>query len=228
MKCTKMSSSSRRPKSGPDYSKIATVSGAIAQHPSQKGKLTLKPASSDSVTATKAVSSQMDAVMRLMSGQGERTVAQKLADTNRPTWEQYKKDNEDKLDISGQDRKQMEAYRKELDADREKRLKRGLNHGAKEYDSEDESSTERKRSSKKHKKKKDRKKHRKKDRKHKRRKRYGDPSSSDYSSDDEGSGERNHRKKSSRRNKKHKSTKNDGDDDKYRLSSFFTKGSESD
>lgn len=224
-----MSSSSRKPKSGPDYPKIPAVSGAIAQHPSQKGKLTLTTSSSDGATATKAVSSQMDAVMRLMSGQGERTVAQKLADTNRPTWEQYKKDNKDKLDISGQDKKKMEEYRKELDADREKRLNRGLNHGAKEYDSDDESSSERKRSSKKHKKKKDKKKHRKRDRKHKSRKRFDDTSSSDFSSDDEGSSDRHRRKKSSKKHKKQKGTKsNDGDDHKYRLSSFFTKGPDSD
>ena len=41
------------------------------------------------------MSSQMQAVVRLLSGQEERTIAQKLADSNRPTWEQYKKDNED-------------------------------------------------------------------------------------------------------------------------------------
>ena len=54
------------------------------------------------------VSAQMAAVMRVMAGQGERTIAEKLADANRPTWEQYKKDNEDKLNISGLDQKKME------------------------------------------------------------------------------------------------------------------------
>ena len=38
-----------------------------------------------------------------MTGQEERTIAQKLADSNRPTWEQYKKDNEDKLNLEKTD-----------------------------------------------------------------------------------------------------------------------------
>eukprot|EP00536_Pseudo-nitzschia_multiseries_P003574 jgi/Psemu1/284494/fgenesh1_pg.56_\ len=66
-----------------------------------------------------AMSSQMQAVMRVMTGQGERTIAEKLADSNRPTWEQYKKDNQDKLNIEGIDHKKMEEYRKQLDRDRE-------------------------------------------------------------------------------------------------------------
>ena len=73
-------------------------------------------------------SAQMTAVMRVMAGMQERTIAEKLADSNRPTWEQYKKDNEDKLNLSGADQKKMEEYRKELDAQRDKILSRGLNH----------------------------------------------------------------------------------------------------
>jgi hypothetical protein len=75
------------------------------------------------------VSAQMDAVMRLMAGMEERTLSEKMADSNRPTWEQYKKDNEDKLDIVGVDQKKMDAYRRELDEQRDKILSRGLNHG---------------------------------------------------------------------------------------------------
>ena len=77
----------------------------------------------------KQQSSQMAAVMRLMQGKEERTIAEKLADSNRPTWEQYKKDNEDKLNIEGLDQKKMDEYRKELDEQREKLLTRGTNHG---------------------------------------------------------------------------------------------------
>jgi len=68
------------------------------------------------------VSSQMEAVMRIMCGKEERTISEKLADSNRPTWEQYKKDNEDKLDITGVDQKKMEEYRRELDKERERKL----------------------------------------------------------------------------------------------------------
>lgn len=208
---------------GPDYAAIAQLqSGAIAQHPSQRGMMSMsKHGAADKTAVSTKTSSQMDAVMRIMTGQGERTVAQKLADTNRPTWEQYKKDNEDKLDIVGQDKKQMEAYRKELDADRDKWLQRGLNHGAKAKNDEDstDDDSSRRRSSKKHKRRKDRKKHsKKKDRKHRRRK-YSESGSDDYSSDSD-SDRRYKRKKSN----KYKNKSKKEDDDNYRLSSFFTKG----
>lgn len=193
---------------------------------------------SESKTASQQpkVSAQMAAVMRVMAGQGERTIAEKLADANRPTWEQYKKDNEDKLNISGLDQKKMEEYRKELDAEREKRLHRGLNH------KDDEKSKRKKKKKRKH--------------------YYSDSNSSDYSSDD---GRRSHkrkkhrkkiskhdskkhsrkydfeshddsdveRKKSSkhkkRKEKKRKRTSDGGSSsgDSYRLSSFFNKGSAS-
>lgn len=65
------------------------------------------------------MSAQMDAVMRLMTGQESRTIADKISDSNRPTWDQYKKDNEDKLNITGLDQKKMEEYRLQLDKERE-------------------------------------------------------------------------------------------------------------
>ncbi|KAL7445129.1 hypothetical protein ACHAXM_011857 [Skeletonema potamos] len=177
------------------------------------------------------VSAQMAAVMRVMAGQGERTIAEKLADANRPTWEQYKKDNEDKLNISGLDQKKMEEYRKKLDAERDKRLNRGLNHKedkksskrkkkkrhrSSDSDSSDYSSDDDGRRSHK------RKKHRKKSSKHDRKKHSRSDS---YDSDDD------ERKKSSkqkkRKEKKRKRTSEDGSSsgDSYRLSSFFNKGS---
>ena len=42
-------------------------------------------------------SSQMEAVHRLMAGKEERSIAEKFADPNRPTWDQYKQENKDKL-----------------------------------------------------------------------------------------------------------------------------------
>jgi hypothetical protein len=121
--------------SGVDYSKVADrhVDDERFEKHKQQGVATVGTGSSASsapsvVDNQPKVSSQMAAVMRLMAGMEERTIAQKLADSNRPTWEQYKKDNEDKLDLVGADMKKMEAYRKELDEQREKLLTRGTNH----------------------------------------------------------------------------------------------------
>ena len=75
-----------------------------------------------------ARSSTMEALVRMEAGLGEQTIAQKLADPNRPTWDQYKKDNEKALNISGNEIQSMIAYRQELDAARERELSRGTNH----------------------------------------------------------------------------------------------------
>jgi hypothetical protein len=70
------------------------------------------------------MSSTFDAFTRLAAGLDARSVHDRMADPNRPTWEQYKKDNEDKLDTGGQDKRQLALYRAELDRDREQRLKK--------------------------------------------------------------------------------------------------------
>jgi hypothetical protein len=129
-------------------------------------------------------SAQMEAVMRVLTGQEERTLAQKLADPNRPTWEQYKKDNVDKLNLEGVDAKKMEEYRQQLDAERDKILARGTNHKPVK-------------SAKDKKKKKKRKRHH-----------SSDSSSDDVSEDDDESSERSDRKKKKhkKRKKKHKKT----------------------
>lgn len=62
----------------------------------------------------------MDAFMRMVTGKEERTIADRISDPNRPTWEQFKKENADKLDLFANDDKEMVAYRKKLDAAREK------------------------------------------------------------------------------------------------------------
>ena len=182
------------------------------------------------------VSAQMAAVMRVMAGQGERTIAEKLADANRPTWEQYKKDNEDKLNISGLDQKKMEEYRKELDAEREKRLNRGLNHkedkksskrkkkrkhrhddsGSSDYSSDDEGRRSHKRS----------KKHRKKSSKNDRKKHSRRYDSESYDSDDDDRKKSSkHKKRKEKKRKKRTSDDGSSSGDSYRLSSFFNKGS---
>ena len=62
----------------------------------------------------------MDAFMRMVTGKEERTIADRISDPNRPTWEQYKKENADKLDLNDNGEKEMKEYRKKLDATREK------------------------------------------------------------------------------------------------------------
>jgi outer membrane biosynthesis protein TonB len=64
----------------------------------------------------------MDTKTRLAAGLADRTIQDKLNDPNRPTWEQYKKDNEDKLNMGGMEAAQMAEYRKQLDLEREKKL----------------------------------------------------------------------------------------------------------
>jgi hypothetical protein len=186
-------------------------------------------------------SSQMQAVMRLMTGQEERTLAQKLADPNRPTWEQYKKDNEEKLNLEGVDNKKMEEYRQQLDAERDKFLSRGTNHGKKkskekkrkkrhrkdssdsDSDSDDSSDDDRRR-----------KKHKKRKKKHKKRHRHRDDSSGDGddgeggdhdSSGSDDSGDRKRKHKSSKHKKKKKKKRSDSGNESegshYRLSKFF-------
>jgi len=201
----------------------------------------------------RAVSSQMQAVMRVLAGQEERTLAQKLADPNRPTWEQYKKDNEDKLNLEGMDQKKMEEYRQQLDAERDKILARGTNHKPKKREEKKKSKSKKKKrrqhsdssdiesddSSDDDRKRKKSKKKRKK--KHKKRHRHRDGEGSDSGTDDDkddssasadtdDSSGHQKRKRKSKRKKKKRRKENGGDDSDgshYRLSKFF-EGSGSD
>lgn len=61
--------------------------------------LAAAPSSSGSSSQQQASTSTFDAFKRMAAGLEGRTLAEKIADPNRPTWEQYKKDNEDKLDM---------------------------------------------------------------------------------------------------------------------------------
>lgn len=64
-----------------------------------------------------------------------------LQDPNRPSWEQYKKDNEDKLDMVGADMRKMAEYRAQLDREREMKLAQGSGNSYKRSlhsDSEDD------------------------------------------------------------------------------------------
>lgn len=72
-----------------------------------------------------SISSTFDAFQRMAAGLEGRTIADKISDPNRPTWEQYKKENEEKLDLVGNDVRKMVEYRAQLDRDRDERLQRG-------------------------------------------------------------------------------------------------------
>ncbi|KDO27922.1 hypothetical protein SPRG_07196 [Saprolegnia parasitica CBS 223.65] len=122
-------------------------------------------------TVIEAKSATMDAFMRMVTGQEEKpSMAERLAGpSNRPTWEEFKKENGGKLAISAkQEEKEMLEYRKALDAERAKVLKRQAKKSKKRKSrhssSEDDSSEddERKKHKKKHKKHKKDKKDRKK------------------------------------------------------------------
>jgi hypothetical protein len=228
--------------SGVNYSKVTDRHVDDDRYEKHRNSSTEAAMSNEPTDASKneaKVSAQMAAVMRVMAGQGERTIAEKLADSNRPTWEQYKKDNEDKLNIAGLDQKKMEEYRKQLDEQREKLLTRGTNH---RKDDEGDKKSKKKRK-KKHRRRDDsysddssssdeshssdsgRKHKKKKHRKRKKRSRHHRDDDS-YSSDS-----RDDRKRSSKHRKKKDKQKKRSDDgsgsgDSYRLSSFFTKGSD--
>ncbi|KAF4027823.1 hypothetical protein GN244_ATG20523 [Phytophthora infestans] len=170
-------------------------------------------------------SATMDAFMRMMTGKEERTIADRISDPNRPTWEQYKKENADRLDLSGNGEKEMKAYRKKLDAAREKKLagsgsskKRKKKHKKRSRSSSsDESSSEDERRRSKHK-------SRKKKKSHKRRRRSPDSDNSDLDSDDD----RSRRRKRSKNSKKSSSRRKDRDasPSPVRLSSFLQQSSD--
>jgi len=134
----------------------------------------------ESTDGPKQPSATYDAFMRMATGKQERTIADKIADSNRPTWEEYKVEHEDKLDMAGAELKKMVEYRKELDANREKMLReaearrdeRKQEVLDKQEESDDSASDSRP---------KKRKKDRKKDRKKRKRKDYTSSSSNDSS-----------------------------------------------
>uniref|UniRef100_A0A7S2SNX5 Uncharacterized protein n=1 Tax=Rhizochromulina marina TaxID=1034831 RepID=A0A7S2SNX5_9STRA len=116
-------------------------------------------------------SATYDAFMRMATGRQERTIADKINDSNRPTWDEYKKKNEELLDMDGVQHRKMMEYRKTLDEARERELARGTNHSSKrktaaisssdEDDSDSQRDKKRKKEKKKHKKKDKKKKHKK-------------------------------------------------------------------
>lgn len=95
-----------------------------------------------SSSSSQPVSSTFDAFKRLAAGLDGKSLADKMNDPNRPTWEQYKKDNEDKLDMVGGDAKKMAEYRIQLDMDRAARLACGNSNINKNVNISDEEEEE--------------------------------------------------------------------------------------
>ncbi len=105
-----------RRKGGVDYS---TVTDKVREDPRFEREKAYKASSSKENSQPAAVSATFDAFQRMAAGIEGRTITEKLGDPNRPTWEQYKKDNEDKLDRIGTDARKMAEYRAQLDKERE-------------------------------------------------------------------------------------------------------------
>lgn len=72
--------------------------------------------------AAAAPSATFDALIRMETGRPERSIADKINDPNRLSWEDYKQIKADKLDLVGADQRKMLEYRAQLDAEREARL----------------------------------------------------------------------------------------------------------
>ena len=70
-----------------------------------------------------STSSTMDALQRMAAGLEGRTIRDQIDNANRPTWEQYKEANKDKLNLDTAETKQMADYRRQLDKEREDRLR---------------------------------------------------------------------------------------------------------
>jgi len=165
---------------------------------------------------TTGQSATFDAFMRMQTGQAERTITDKINDKNRPTWDQYKKDNEDKLDLKGAELKKMQAYRAELDQVRDENLARIIeakgpkvksdnaisddednDGGSKDSDGDGDSDSS---SGGKKKKKKKKKKHKK----EKKRKRSSDSSGEEDNGDGDGDGEEDEEEDEEKKAKKEK------------------------
>ncbi len=166
------------------------------------------------------VNSTIDALHRMAAGLEGRTIADKISDPNRPTWEQYKKDNESKLDLVDGEARKMVEYRAQLDKEREERLQHGTNRkktsaiSDSEEDSSDSDSDD-SNSKRKRKHKKDKKKSKKsKKSKDKKEKKKSSRHHSDNDSDEDSGHQRSDKKKS-------KADSGDSGGGSYRLSDFM-------
>ena len=164
-------------------------------------------------------SSTFDAFMRLAMGKDERTIADKINDPNRPSWSEFKLKHADKLDLEGAESKEMIAYRRELDAARDRLLearrrersgkRKGGGSGSdsdSHSDSDSDDSDDRRR------------RRRKKKKKKRRVEDEGTLSDAGHGSDHKA---KKKKKKKKKKNKKKKDRAADGDDGPVRLSSYL-------
>ena len=133
--------------------------GPAGPPPDTKQNAATAAGGAQGVPAPAQRSAAFDAVLRMQLGQDCRTINDKINDSNRPTWDQYKKDNEDRLNLTGADQKKMMAYRAELDAERARKLARAskthasLRDGSDDDDASADSDDRKKRKRKREKKK---------------------------------------------------------------------------
>ena len=87
-------------------------------------------------------SSTIETLQRMAAGLDQKSLSDKFNDPNRPTWEQYKKDNETRLNaLDPIEMKEMAEYRRLLDMEREQKLAArasGPNRMAYEDDTDDD------------------------------------------------------------------------------------------
>lgn len=119
--------STKRSKDDTAFPKLTGVDySAVMDRPAEDRRFEREKAyktTTSAPTNPSAMSSTFDAFQRMAAGLEGRKISDKINDPNRPTWEQYKKENEDKLDLVGADMRKMIEYRAELDRERERRLK---------------------------------------------------------------------------------------------------------
>ncbi|CAI5747478.1 unnamed protein product [Peronospora destructor] len=162
------------------------------------------------VKAAAPVSATMDAFMRMVTGKEERTIADRISDPNRPTWEQYKKENADKLDLTGRYQGEETGGKQQLQEEEKKHKKRSGSSSSDDLSNEDEHRRSKHKSRKK-----------RKSRKRRRKSLDLDDSDPDLSDD------RSRRHKRSQKSKKSSSRKDrDVSPSPVRLSSFLQQSSD--
>jgi len=105
---------------GVDYTKISSRHLDDKRYEREKA---FAESGREQKNGTQDQSQTYNAFMRLQMGQEEATISEKLANnSNRPTWETFKKENKDQLNIAGEELRERLDYRRVLDEERRKRF----------------------------------------------------------------------------------------------------------
>lgn len=140
--------SNRPAGAGVDFSKLSTAPAEDKRFQRERAKESLSGPGTSAFSLTSKSSSTFDALKRMAVGLEGRTLAEKINDPNRLTWEEYKKVNESKLaDNSGEANSlALAKYREELDRERERKLKEAKENSKRKrdagFDNDNESSSD--------------------------------------------------------------------------------------